>query len=62
MPALAGEFYKVEARLIAGGNQQDKDLYDDSSSPTVSTSAVMTLFDVAAYEKRHAAVMLAVNF
>ena len=35
-----GAFEKLKARLVAGGNQQDKDLYDDISSPTVSTSVV----------------------
>lgn len=47
-----GVFEKLKARLVAGGNQQDKELYDDLSSPTVSTSAVMTVFSIAAYEKR----------
>lgn len=28
-----GKFEKLKARLIAGGNQQDKELYDDLSSP-----------------------------
>ena len=52
-----GEFEKLKARLVAGGNQQDKDLYDDLSSPTVSTSAVMTVFSIAAYELRNAVVV-----
>ena len=52
-----GAFQKLKARLVAGGNQQDKDLYDDLSSPTVSTSAVMTVFSIAAFEKRKAAVV-----
>ena len=52
-----GEFEKLKARLVAGGNQQDKDLYDDLSSPTVSTCAVMTVFSIAAYEKRSAVVV-----
>jgi hypothetical protein len=33
---------KLKARLVAGGNQQDKTLYDDLSLPAVSTSAVLT--------------------
>ena len=53
----SGHFEKLKARLVAGGNQQDKDLYDDLSSPTVSTSVVMTVFAIAAYEKRSAAVV-----
>ena len=52
-----GKFEKLKARLVAGGNQQDKDLYDDISSPTVSTSAVMTVFAVAAFENRKGSVM-----
>ena len=52
-----GSFLKLKARLVAGGDQQDKGLYEDLSSPTVSTSAVFTLIAVAAYEKRHVAVV-----
>ena len=52
-----GEFEKLKARLVAGGNQQDKDLYDDLSSPTVSTSVVMTVFCIAAHELRNAVVV-----
>jgi hypothetical protein len=29
-----GQFEKLKARLVPGGNQQDKDLYEDLSSPT----------------------------
>ena len=52
-----GSFLKLKARLVAGGDQQDKGLYEDLSSPTVSTSAVFTLLAVAAHEKRHVAVV-----
>ena len=52
-----GEFEKLKARLVAGGNQHDKGLYDDLSSPTVSTCTVMTVFSIAAYEKRKGAVV-----
>ena len=52
-----GTFLKLKARLVAGGDQQDKGLYDDLSSPTVSTSAVFTLLAVAAHEHRHVAVV-----
>ena len=45
------------ARLVAGGDQQDKGLYEGLSSPTVSTSAVFTLLAVAAHEKRRVAVV-----
>lgn len=52
-----GEFKKLKACLVAGGNQQDKDLYDGLSSPTVSTSVVMTFFCIAAHEMRSAVVV-----
>jgi hypothetical protein len=45
-----GEFEKLKARLVAGGDQQDKNLYDDLSAPTVSTSAVFTVLSIAAHE------------
>ena len=52
-----GEFEKLKARLVAGGDQQDKTLYDDLSSPTVSTSAVLTVQSIAAYEGRNVSVV-----
>ena len=52
-----GRFDKYKARLVAGGDQQDKNLYDYLSSPTVSMSAVLTIAAVCAYEERHAAVV-----
>ena len=48
----SGEFEKLKARLVAGGNQQDRDLYDDLSAPTVATSSVFTLLSIAAHENR----------
>ena len=39
----SGEFEKFKARLVAGGDEQDKTLYDDLSAPTVGTSSVFTL-------------------
>ena len=52
-----GSFLKLKARLVAGGDQEDKSLYEDLSSPTVSTSAVFTLLAIAAHEKRRVAVV-----
>ena len=46
------DFEKLKARLLAGGNQQDRDLYDDLSAPTVGTSSVFTLLSIAAHERR----------
>lgn len=48
----AGEFDKLKARLVAGGHMQDKALYEDISSPTVSTSAVFMIAAIAAKEQR----------
>jgi dihydroxyacetone kinase DhaKLM complex PTS-EIIA-like component DhaM len=36
---------------------QDKSLYEDLSSPTVSTSAVFAIIAIAAHEGRQAAVV-----
>ena len=48
----SGAFERFKARLVAGGNQQDKGLYDDLSSPTVATSSVFTIAAIAAAEIR----------
>lgn len=52
-----GTFNKLKARLVAGGDQQDKNIYDDLSSPTVSTSSVFTVMAIAAHEGRKTAVV-----
>ena len=44
-----GKFEKLKARLVAGGDQPGGN--DDLSSPTVSSSAVMTVFAVAAHDE-----------
>ena len=50
---------KVKVRLVAGGNQQDKSIFnlDETSSPTVSTAAVFITAAIAANEGRHAITM-----
>lgn len=48
-----GVFDKLKGRLVAGGHMQDKSLYDDNSSPTVSTMSVFMLSTIAAHEERH---------
>lgn len=53
----SGEFEKLKARLVAGGDQQDKNLYDDLSAPTVGTSSVFSILSIAAYEKRSITVI-----
>jgi hypothetical protein len=48
-----GAFEKLKARLVAGGHMQDKSLYEDISSPTVSTAATFLVTAIAAQEQRH---------
>ena len=38
-----GVFEKLKARLVASGNMQDRQLYEDVSSPTVSLSSLLLL-------------------
>ena len=38
------EFEKIKAGLVAGGEQQNNNLCDDLSAPTVSTGSVFTLY------------------
>ena len=52
----SGAFDKFKARLVAGGDGQDKSLYESLSSPTVSTSSVLTVAAIAAHEGRHVMV------
>jgi len=47
-----GTFEKLKARLVAGGDMQDRSIYGDVSSPTVSSSAVFIVAGIAAAEKR----------
>lgn len=49
-----GLFQKLKARLVAGGDKQDRTIYAESeiSSPTVSTSAVLMVATIAAKERR----------
>jgi hypothetical protein len=53
----SGEFEKLKARLVAGGDQQDKDMYDVLSAPTVSTSSGFTILSIAAHEGRKTTVV-----
>jgi hypothetical protein len=48
----SGDYEKLKARLVAGGDQQDKTLYDDLSSPTAATSSVLIVAALAASEGR----------
>jgi hypothetical protein len=49
----AGVFDKIKARLVAGGHQQDRTVYDDVSSPTAALTSVMMVAAIAAKEHRH---------
>ena len=53
----SGMFDKFKARLVAGGDQQDKELYDNLSSPTASTTSVLAIASIAAHESRSVIVM-----
>ena len=48
----ARNFDKLKARLVAGGDGQDKGLYDNLSCPTVTQETVMMVLAIAAAEKR----------
>jgi hypothetical protein len=52
-----GEFEKLKARLVAGGNLQDRAEYTEAetSSPTVSQSALYMVAAIAGKEKRYVA-------
>lgn len=54
----SGMFEKLKARLVAGGHRQDRSLYrdEDTSSPTVAHSSVMSVCAIAACEGRQVAV------
>ena len=52
-----GEFDKLKARLVAGGHRQDREVFENISSSTVSTSAVMMVAGIAALERRSVAVV-----
>jgi hypothetical protein len=53
-----GEFEKLKARLVAGGHMQDRSEYTEAetSSPTVSLSALYIVAAVAAKERRKCAI------
>lgn len=48
----SGVFEKFKARLVAGGDGQDKELYDNLSSPTAHTTSVFVIAAIAAAEER----------
>ena len=48
----SGAFDRFKARLVEGGDMQDNSLYDDLSSPTTTTSSVLSVAAIAAKEGR----------
>jgi hypothetical protein len=50
--AASGEFDKFKARLVGGGDQQDKSLYDNLSAPTAATTSVLIAAAISASEGR----------
>ncbi|KAA8494428.1 Copia protein [Porphyridium purpureum] len=51
------EVVKIKARLVAGGHRQERELFPDSASPTVSTEALRSLAALAAHERRKVATV-----
>jgi hypothetical protein len=49
-----GKFLELKSRLVAGGHRQDRDLYEDVSSPTVALSSLLIIAAIAAKELRTA--------
>lgn len=48
-----GAMDRLKARLVAGGDQQDKSVIYTKSSPTVATESQFMLYAIAASERRH---------
>jgi hypothetical protein len=48
----SGAFEKFKARLVAGGDQQDRSMYEDLAAPTAATANVFATAALAAREKR----------
>ena len=53
----SGAFEKFKARLVAGGDQQDKALYENLSSPTGATTSLLTVASIAAAESRYVLII-----
>jgi hypothetical protein len=53
----SGDFDKFKARLVAGGDGQDRSLYECLSSPTVATPSVMIVVAIAAKDRRRVKTM-----
>ena len=58
------EYVKLKARLVAGGDQHDKELYEYLclSSPTASITSVLAVTAIAACEGKLVAVTIGERF
>lgn len=52
-----GLFQKLKARLVAGGHQQKKELFEEKSAPTIATQSVFMVAAIAAVEGRAVAAV-----
>ena len=52
-----GKFDKLRSRSVAGGHLQDRNIYDNGSSPTVSTTSVFIVAAIAASENQAVATI-----
>ena len=52
-----GHFLKCKARLVAGGDLQDKSLYSNTSSPTATTTVILVEAGIAARDKKSKATI-----
>ena len=52
-----GHFIKIKAILVAGGHQMDREIYKNSSAPTVATQTVFMVASIAAAERRATAAV-----
>lgn len=48
----SGSFEKLKARLVTGGNMQEKDVFDTVASPTISLVAVPVIIALAAMKNK----------
>jgi len=55
----SGALDKIKARLVSGGDDEDKESYDPGSlwSPTVALPSTMLTLGTAAFERRHIAIL-----
>jgi len=52
-----GVFDKLKSRLVAGGHQQDREIYNNGASPTASTTSLFIMMAIAASERRAVATI-----